>query len=173
MVAEVTLATVSAGVVAPGTAVAPLYHWYFIGTVPTTTVLRLTVPPLKTDRPCGFWEMEGAMVGAAPEPAGANRVARGWRDFPRGGGGGAGKHATQRTAEPSCAVEDAHRRSGARRPARRSHAFDRGIAGARTRIAGLAPRQARMTSWHGNVRCAVVYNDLDYHPLGVTGLRWR
>ena len=30
-----------------------------------------------------------------------------------------------------------------------------------------------MTSYLHNVQRAVVYNDLDYHPLGVTGLQWR
>ena len=37
--------------------------------------------------------------------------------------------------------------------------------GARTRRA----RSAHMTNSPHNVRCAVVYNDLDYHPLGVRG----
>ena len=113
----------------------------------------------------GFDEVNATPGGGRPEPAGAGRVERGWRDFARGGSGGGGEHAAQRTAAPARAVEDAHQRSGARRPVRRSDAFDGGIAGARTRRA----RRAHMTNSLHNVRRAVVYNDLDYHPLGVRG----
>ena len=71
----------------------------------------------------------------------------------------------QRAAIPARPIEDAYQRIGARRPARRGHAFDHGIADART----CRQRQARMTIWPHNVHCAVGYNNLDYYPLGVRG----
>ena len=150
--------------------IGPLRSLQTIDTLPSRRIFQAIFALEEAGGRVGFDESQRKTGGGRPEPAGANRVERGWRDFARGGGGGGGKHATQRTAEPARAVEDAHQRIGARRPVRRSHAFDHGIAGARTR---RDARRSRMTGWHQNVRRAVVYNDLDYSSAGSTGLQWR
>ena len=66
-------------------------------------------------------------------------------------------------------LKTAHQGIGARRQLERGAAVDGGTAVARTRARG-----ARMTTRSGNCRDrAVVYNDLDSPPPGVTGLQWR